>query len=91
MTGLDHLFAKKKPCPTQRDDELLDLIYKRSTGSNYFDEVQMLIEAFRGFNKVLTIDMKKSANAINIFVGNAGLLALSGISFKISPQASSYK
>ncbi len=83
MTGLDRLF-KKKPSPRKRDNEILDLFYKKCISLAFIDSNRFVFTVFNGFNISLKIDTAKSSEAINMIMGTAGSIAYGGVSFQLT-------
>jgi len=88
MIGLDSLFKKRKPSPSQSDNENFDLYYMQGAALAYFDNTRMFFVALFGYNEVLKFDMTKSPGAIRFFMGPAMMFAWSGVSFKLSNKLS---
>ncbi|MBC2716483.1 MAG: AAA family ATPase [Desulfobacteraceae bacterium] len=84
MTGLDRLFNRTKPLPSQRDTEIHDLFYKKSTALVYFDNIGLFINLLNSFNKACKIDLTKSPEAINNFMALGAAFPYSGFLFKFA-------
>ncbi|MBC2713681.1 MAG: AAA family ATPase [Desulfobacteraceae bacterium] len=83
FTGLDQVIKKTKAPPSEREKEIFDMLYKLGTAVVYTDYVRCFFNALRGFNLSFKIDMSFSPSAINMCTGTAGVIAHSGLSYKI--------
>ena len=83
FAGIDKVFRKGKNLPSQREKEIYDLLYKQGTALVFFDTVRCLFNALRGFNWVSQIDMATCPEAVNLYTGTAGVIAHSGLSYKL--------
>ncbi|MBC2716713.1 MAG: AAA family ATPase [Desulfobacteraceae bacterium] len=84
MTGLYRLFEKSKPSPSKRDSESSDLFYKKATALIYVDSLKFFFDTISNFNNAYKVDIDKSQETINFFIGTAGVISASGLSFKLA-------
>jgi len=84
FAGIDKVFKKTKYTPSEREKEIFDLIYKKCSALVFFDTTRCLFNALRGFNHVSQIDMATYPDAVNYYAGPAGVLAHSGLSYKLA-------
>ena len=83
FAGINKVFKKTKTLPSQREIEIYDLLYKKGTALVFFDTVRCLFNALRGFNWASQIDMAPYPEAVNVYTGTAGVIAHSGLSYKL--------
>ena len=83
MTGVDILIKKKEPSISNRDNEILDLLYKKCGSLAYYDNIEYVFAAIDAFNRAFKIDIAKSPEATNFYMGLAANFSMSGLSFKL--------
>ena len=84
MIGLDPVSRRTGKIPSQRDNEVLELLYMRGAAVIYFDNVRLLFNVISDFNKSCSVDWTKSPDATRLFVAAAGVFSVSGLSFKLA-------
>jgi len=84
MAGLDRVSKRAKKITSQRDNEVFELLYIRSSALIYCDNVAFFFNTISGFNKICLVDWPKSPDAIRMFLGTAGVFSFSGLSFKLA-------
>ena len=84
MTGLDRLSQSTRKIPGQRDNEVFELLYRRSTAMVFFDNVELFFNVISGFNKICLVDWTKSSDATRLFLGTAVVFSYAGLSFKLA-------
>ena len=84
FTGIDKVFKKTKTLPSQREIEIYDLLAKKAQSLIFLDNVRCLFDAIRGFNWASRIDISKYPEAFLIHSGTAGIIAHSGLSYKLA-------
>ena len=83
-TGLDRVSKRAKKIPSQRDNEVFELLYIRCTALIYFDNVGLFFNTISGFNIICLVDWGKSPDATRLYLGTAGVISFSGFSFKLA-------
>ena len=84
MTGLDRVSKSTKKIPSQRDNEIFELFFMRSSAMSYFDNIAFFLNTIMGFNRVCLEDWSKSPDATRIYLGTAATFSFSGISFTLA-------
>ena len=84
LAGLDRVSKSARKTPNQGDNEIFELLYIRGEGLLYFDNVKLFLNTISGFNKITLVDWSISPAATRIFIGTAGMLSFSGLSFKLA-------
>jgi len=84
FTGFDRIDRNSKAVPDQRENEILDLFYKKTGALVYIDTFKFLMNNINGFNRSTQFNVTKSPEAFRAFISLAGVLAFGGISFKIA-------
>jgi len=84
VTGLYQLFKKSKPLPSQKDNELFDLIYKNASALVYIDNFLFFFYVLSGFNRLLKVNIEKSPEAINLITGTAGVIYVCGFPLRLA-------
>ena len=84
FAGIDKVLKKTKTLPSQREIEIYDLLPKMGQALVFFDTTRCLFNALRGFNWASQIDMATYPAAFNIHAGTAGIIAHSGLSYKLA-------
>jgi len=83
MSGLYSLFKKRKT-PSQRDNEIFNIIYREGSALYFCDTTRVLFYGLAGFNRAFKVDLTKSPQAINTFIGLAGLFSVARLFHKLS-------
>ncbi|MBC2717040.1 MAG: AAA family ATPase [Desulfobacteraceae bacterium] len=84
LAGLDRVFKRARKIPSQRDNEVFELLFIRGTALAFFDNVEFVFNNISGFNKLCSVDWSKSPAATRIFLGTAGMITFAGLSFKLA-------
>ena len=84
LAGLDRLSKSTRKIPTQRDNDVFELLFIRATALMYFDNVAFFLNTIMGFNKACLVDWSKSPDATRIFSGAAAAFSFSGLFFKLA-------
>jgi len=82
--GLNGLSVKKKSLPSQRDNEIFDLFYKKNASVSYFDQRKSFFTTLNFLNTALKFDITKSHSAVVFLFGSACIFSISGLSFKLA-------
>ncbi|MBC2716711.1 MAG: AAA family ATPase [Desulfobacteraceae bacterium] len=84
MASLDRVSRRARKIPSQRDNEVFELLYMRATALVYFDNVELFFQTISGFNKICQFDWTKSPAATQGFLGTAAIFSFAGLFFKIA-------
>ena len=77
-------FLKFRKSPTERDTEIVDLLFKKSKSLTIIDVKRFFIESLFLFKFMSAFDIRKFENGTGIFVTPSALFSYSGISFTLS-------
>jgi tetratricopeptide (TPR) repeat protein len=77
---------KFRRIPTQRDNEIVDLFYKKCEALVIINPRRFFIESFYFLKGVTNFDLTKFKFGIGIFVGASGLFSFTGYSFRLSKK-----
>jgi len=84
VAGLDRVSRRAKKIPTQRDNEVFELLFIRGSALVYFDNVKLFFHGISAFNKICLVDWTKSPDSTQIFLALAGVFSFAGLSFKLA-------
>ena len=77
---------KFKKTQTQRDVEVVDLVYKKCKALAIIDPKQFFLEFLYVYRNVTVFDLTKFELGLEIFLGGSALFSFSGLSFKLSSK-----
>lgn len=75
---------KHKRIPTQKDAEIVELLYKKCLSLSIKDPKRYFFELMYAYKEVSKFDLTRFDLGLEIFLGVSGLFTFSGISFKLS-------
>jgi tetratricopeptide (TPR) repeat protein len=91
LSGFLHLlvslyfpFLKFKKIPTRRDNDALDLFFKKLKVLGTIDPKRFFIESFHFYKRLSDFDLTKFESGIGMFVGASTLFSFTGIYFRLS-------
>jgi tetratricopeptide (TPR) repeat protein len=91
LSGISHVLVglylpslKFRRIPTQRDNEVVDLFYKKCRVLSIIDAKAFFIESFYLLKKVTNFNTAELKYGIGIFAGASSLFSFSGLSFRLS-------
>jgi len=83
-TGLNSLSIKRKPFPSQMDNEIFELFEIKNISVVYFDNIRFVFSTLNGFNRGLKFNLTKSPYGPTSFSGICVMFAFSGLLLKFS-------
>jgi len=83
-------FKRGNKIPKKRDNEILDLKFKRGISLVYFDQKRMFIEGLRILKMIISFDIGKVENGYAIWTTHSGMFSFTAISFKLSKKILDY-
>jgi class 3 adenylate cyclase/tetratricopeptide (TPR) repeat protein len=91
LSGFLHLlislylpFLKFRKMPTQRDNEAVDLFFKKLKAVAIINPKRYFIESFHFYKRLTKFDLTKFELGFGMFAGASSLFSFSGISFRLS-------
>ncbi len=90
LVGLYFPKLKRIRIPTQRDNEVINVFWKKDTGLIFLDPRKMFIELFYWLKKLINSDVKKIENGIGILSLSSAAFLNGGISFSLSSKVLEY-
>ena len=87
LTNLYLPSLRFKKYPQKADNEIISLLYARSTALGVTDPKRMFIEGMYLFRKVGAFDIRKLENGVPYLAGQSPFMSWSGISFKLGRKA----
>jgi len=81
---------KAKQVPGKRDNEIVNINYKRAVSLVYLDPASCFIGLLRGLRWLSKFDIAKIENGFDMWVSASGLFSWTGISFKLSKRIVEY-
>ena len=81
---------KTKQIPDKRDNEIVNINYKRAVSLVYLDPTGCFIGLLRGLRWLSKFDIAKVENGFDMWVSASGLFSWTGISFKLSKRIVEY-
>jgi class 3 adenylate cyclase/tetratricopeptide (TPR) repeat protein len=75
---------KFKKIPTQQDEKVIGLFFKKLKALGIIDAKKFFIESIHFYNRFINFDLTKFESAIGIFAGASSLFSFTGISFGLS-------
>ena len=75
---------KFKKIPTQRDNEVADLCYKKCEALVIIDPKRFVFESFYFLKKAVNFDLTKLHFGVGLFASASSLFSFTGLSFKLS-------
>ena len=75
---------KFKKISTRRDNDALDLFFKKLKALSVADAKGFFVESFQFYKRVTRFDLTKFETGIGLFVGASTLFSFTGISFRLS-------
>jgi tetratricopeptide (TPR) repeat protein len=79
-------FLKFRRIPTQKENEAIDLFFKKLKALAIIDPKRFFIESFHFYKKVTNFDLTKFESGIGMFVGASTFFSFTGISFRLSKK-----
>ena len=83
MMGFYHLMKRWKPPPTELDNEIFDLLYKKGAALLHIDNLSMFFLTMYGANRIAKIDAR-SHRGVDLLMGFGGIFSAGGSSYKLS-------
>jgi class 3 adenylate cyclase/tetratricopeptide (TPR) repeat protein len=77
-------FLKFRRIPTQRDEEAVDLFFKKLKALPIIDPKRFFLESFPYYKGITKFDLTKFDLGIGLFVSASNLFSFTGISFRLS-------
>jgi class 3 adenylate cyclase/tetratricopeptide (TPR) repeat protein len=77
-------YLKFRKIPTQSDNEIVDLFFKKLKSLAIINQKRFFIESFHFFKIVTGFNLQKFELGIGLFVGASTLFSFTGISFRLS-------
>jgi class 3 adenylate cyclase/tetratricopeptide (TPR) repeat protein len=81
---------KTKKIPTERDNEVFDLNYKKAISLVELDPNKCFIEYISTLKKLTNFDLSKLENGVGMWLSASGLFSWTGISFRLSRKLLDY-
>jgi class 3 adenylate cyclase/tetratricopeptide (TPR) repeat protein len=83
-------FGKSKKIPSQRDNEIFDLSYKKAITLVHLDPQECFSEFINTFKRINKFDITKIENGFGMWISASGLFSWTGISFRLSKKILDY-
>ena len=83
MMGFDRLMKKWKPPPSEIDNDIFDLLYKKGSALLHIDNLRMFFVTISGANRISKINAR-SNRAADLLMGFGGIFSSAGTSYKLS-------
>ncbi len=81
---------KARRIPDKRDNEIVNINYKRAVSLVYLDPTGCFVGLLRGLRWLSKFDIAKVDNGFDMWVSASGLFSWTGISFKLSKKIVEY-
>ncbi len=72
--------------PTERDNEIINLYYKKNTALILIDPERMFVEIFYWLKRLINFDLEKVENGVGIVSMSGAAFSYGGISFRFSKK-----
>jgi class 3 adenylate cyclase/tetratricopeptide (TPR) repeat protein len=83
-------FGKSERIPSQRDNEIFDLSYKKTITLVHLDPQRCFSEFINTFKRINKFDITKIENGFGMWISASGLFSWTGISFRLSKKILDY-
>jgi len=79
-----------KRAPDEKDNEILDLYYRKAISLVYLDSERCFVEFLGALKRLNKFDITKVKNGVRMWMSASGLFSWTGISFKLSKKILEY-
>jgi class 3 adenylate cyclase/tetratricopeptide (TPR) repeat protein len=90
MKNLYFPSKKSKKAPGQRDNEIINLTFKRGEALSVVDTNRMFMDTIGLSKELMKFDITKIENGAQLYIGGSIIFSFTGISFKISRKLLDY-